>query len=72
MFEKLKANILFTKLLQRPNIDNAYKMVPETDSWYDTIKKVHDSLEEIKNLPHETLEIKSHDDLNLKVSKLHN
>lgn len=66
MFEKLKANILFNKLLQRPDINKAYAMVPETDSWYDTIKKVHESLHEIRKQPHETLEIKSKDNLKLK------
>lgn len=66
MFNKLKANILFNSLLRRPNIDNAYKMVDETDSWYDTIKKVHDSLGEIKKNNHEIIEIKSFDNLNLK------
>ena len=66
MFNKLKANILFNTLLRRPNIDNAYKMVDETDSWYDTIKKVHDSLGEIKKNNHEIIEIKSFDNLNLK------
>ena len=66
MFEKFKANILFSKLLGRPNIDNAYKMVPETDSWYNTIKTVHDSLENIKTKNHEVLEITSDDGLKLK------
>ena len=66
MFEKLKANILFDKLLQRPDINKAYAMVPETDSWYATIKKVHDSLAEIKKKPHELLEITSKDNLKLK------
>ena len=66
MFEKLKGNILFNALLKRPDIEKAYAMVPETDSWYDTISKVHKSLEEIKTYPHEVLEIKSHDDLTLK------
>lgn len=66
MFEKFKANILFSKLLQRPDINKAYAMVPETDSWYNTIKKVHESLEEIKKNPHEILEIQSKDDLKLK------
>ena len=51
MLEKLKANILFKKLLQRPNINRAYAMVPETDSWYDTIKKVHESLDKISKKP---------------------
>lgn len=66
MFEKFKANILFSKLLQRPDINKAYAMVPETDSWYATIKKVHESLDEISGKPHETLEITSHDNLKLK------
>jgi esterase/lipase len=66
MFEKIKANILFNKLLSRPNIDNAYKMVDETDSWYDTISTVHKSLAEIKKLPHNVVEIVSHDNLKLK------
>ncbi|MBR2891394.1 MAG: alpha/beta fold hydrolase [Bacilli bacterium] len=66
MFEKLKANMLFNKLLQRPNIDRAYAMVPETDSWYDTIKKVHESLDKISKKPHQMLEINSKDNLILK------
>ena len=66
MFEKLKANILFNKLLQRPNINRAYAMVSETDSWYETIKKVHDSLDEISKKPHQMLEISSKDNLKLK------
>ena len=66
MFEKLKANILFNKLLQRPDINKAYAMVPETDSWYDTIKKVHESLDEISKKPHQLLEISSKDNLKLK------
>lgn len=66
MFDKLKANILFNKLLKRPNINKAYKMVPETDSWYNTIKTVHESLAEIKKNNHEILEIKSIDNLKLK------
>lgn len=66
MFEKLKANILFDSLLKRPDIEKAYKMVDENDSWCDTITTVHKSLELIKKLDHEELSIKSHDDLNLK------
>ncbi len=65
MFEKLKADILFEKLLKRPDISKAYAMVPPTDSWYDTITTVHNSLERIHNLPHETLQITSHDGLKL-------
>ncbi len=66
MLEKFKANIMFKKLLQRPDINKAYTMVKPSDSWYDTITKVHNSLEEIQKLPHETLEITSHDNLKLK------
>lgn len=66
MLEKLKANILFHQLMKRPDINKAYKMVPPTDSWYDTITTVHDSLAKIRELPHETLEITSNDGLKLK------
>ena len=65
MFEKLKANILFHSLLKRHNIDKAYKMVPPTDSWYDTITTVHTSLAEMQTLPHEHWQIESHDGLRL-------
>lgn len=65
MFEKLKANILFHRLLNRPNIDKAYAMVGPEDSWYDTITTVHNSLSQIRQLPHEHIQIKSHDGLNL-------
>ena len=37
MFDKVKADILFRKLLKRPDINKAYAMVPPTDCWYDTI-----------------------------------
>ncbi len=66
MLEMLKANILFQRLLRRPDIEKAYKMVPPTDSWYDTITTVHNSLAELQTLPHEILEITSHDGLKLK------
>ena len=66
MFDKLKANILFTQLLKRPDIEKAYAMVPPTDSWFDTITKVHDSLKEIQGKEHDMLEIASHDNLKLK------
>lgn len=66
MFEKLKADILFGKLLGRPDISKAYAMVEPSDSWYDTITKVHRSLAEIQKLPHEFIEITSHDGLALK------
>ena len=65
MFEKIKAHILFEKLLGRPDITKAYAMVPPTDAWYDTITKVHNSLKEIQENPHEILEIASHDNLKL-------
>ena len=66
MLEKMKGNILFTQLLKRPDINKAYAMVKPTDSWYDTITKVHNSLAQIQKLPHEVLEIVSHDQLRLK------
>lgn len=66
MFEKIKANVLFNKLLKRPDINKAYAMVPPSDSWYDTIQKVHNSLAEIQTKPHQTLEITSRDNLKLR------
>ncbi len=66
MFERIKGNILFDKLLKRPDIDRAYAMVPETDSWYDTIKTVHESLDEISRKQREILEIRSEDGLKLR------
>lgn len=66
MLAKLKANLLFHRLLKRPDINKAYAMVGPEDSWYDTITTVHSSLAEIQKLPHETLEITSHDGLRLK------
>jgi len=66
MLEKLKGNIMFSKLLQRPDINKAYAMVDSTDSWYDTITRVHNSLKEIQKLPHEIIRIVSHDNLKLK------
>ena len=65
MFENIKAKILFGKLLSRPDINKAYKMVGPEDSWYATIKKVNDSLAEIQKLPHEYIQIMSHDGLML-------
>ena len=65
MLEKIKADILFHKLLKRPDISKAYAMVGPEDSWYDTIRTVHHSLAQIQKLPHETLEITSHDGLKL-------
>lgn len=66
MLSKLKANILFHQLLKRPNIEKAYAMVDPTDPWYATITKVHQSLAQIRQLPHEVLELRSHDGLSLK------
>lgn len=65
MFEKMKAEFMFNLVLKRKNIDKAYKMVPPTDSWYNTISTVHASLDTIRKLPHQTLQITSHDGLNL-------
>ncbi len=66
MLKCMKANILFHRLLKRPDIRKAYKMVGPEDSWYDTITTVHSSLAKIQKLPHELLEISSHDGLKLK------
>ena len=65
MFENIKAKILFGKLLCRSDISKAYKMVGPEDSWYNTIKTVHESLAEIQKLPHDNLQIMSHDGLML-------
>ena len=66
MFEKLKGNMLFHRLLKRHDINEAYKMVGPEDSWYDTITTVHRSLAEIQKLPHEDWSITSCDGLKLK------
>lgn len=66
MFENIKAKLVFGKLLSRPDISKAYKMVGPEDSWYATISKVHESLAKIRELPHEALEIESHDGLKLR------
>lgn len=65
MFEQLKAKIFFHKMLHRPDINKAYAMVGPEDSWYRTIKTVHDSLKQIRQLPHKILQIHSHDGLKL-------
>lgn len=65
MLEKLNADIMFEKLLRRPNIEKAYAMVPPTDSWYDTISRVHESVAQLQALPYETLTVQSHDGLTL-------
>ena len=66
MLEKFKANLMFQLLLKRKDINKAYKMVGPEDSWYDTITKVHQSLAEIRQLPHEDWELESFDGLKLK------
>ena len=65
MFERLKANILFHRLMRRPDIKKAYAMVGPEDSWYKTITTVHESLAKIRELPHEVLQIRSHDGLKM-------
>lgn len=65
MFERLKVNAFFNRLMGRPDIDKAYAMVGPEDSWYNTITKVHESLAEMRQLPHERLNIVSHDGLKL-------
>ena len=66
MFEAIKAAAIFDRKLGRPDINKAYAMVGPEDSWYNTIKTVHESLAAVTKLPHETLEIKSHDGLLLR------
>jgi len=66
MLEQLKARVLLDKLLERHDINQAYKMVGPEDSWYDTISTVHRSLAEIQQLPHENWELTSHDGLALR------
>ena len=66
MFESIKAQVFIEKALGRPNIDNAYKKVDIDDPWYNTINKVHESLEEIKKIDNTLIEIKSFDNLTLR------
>lgn len=66
MFESIKAQVFIEKALGRPNIDNAYKKVEIDDPWYNTINKVHESLEEIKKNNNTLIEIKSFDNLTLR------
>ena len=66
MFARLKAHYLFRKMLGRPDIQQAYKMVGPEDSWYDTITTVHNSLVKIRELPGEQLQMTSHDGFTLK------
>ena len=66
MVERIMAQALIKSFLQRPDINKAYAMVDESDPWYATIKKVHDSLGEITAREHRTVEIKSLDGLTLR------
>ena len=66
MLSKIKGAILFKGMLKRPDIEKAYAMVPPTDSWYATITKVHDSLAQIRKLPHQMLALTAHDGTVLK------
>ena len=66
MLKKLITNIAFHKIVKRPDISKAYKMVGPKDSWCDTITTVHRSLEQIRMLPHENWEVTSHDGFSLK------
>ena len=66
MFEKIKGNKTFTKLMKRQNINLSYAMVEPSDSWYNIISTIHNSLNEMKKLPHNEVEITSHDNLKLK------
>lgn len=63
MFERIKGNVLFRRLFSRRDINEAYKMVGPEDSWYDTITTVHNSVAQIRKLPHEDWTITSHDGL---------
>ena len=65
MYDSIRANDALYDLLKRPDILEAYAMVPPTDAWYNTITTVHNSLAEIQKLPHDYLEITSHDGLKL-------
>ncbi len=65
MFEKMIAKIIFNKLLTRPDISKAYALTDPSDSWYETLKKVHDSLAKITTLPHKIETITSFDGLKL-------
>lgn len=47
MFEKIKGNKTFTKLMKRQNINLSYAMVEPSDSWYNIISTIHNSLNEM-------------------------
>lgn len=66
MIAKVKAKILFKRLLSRPDIDKAYALTDPSDSWYSTLKKVHESLDEIRKYEHFGAEIVSDDGLTLR------
>ena len=65
MFEKLIAKKFVNKLMTKPDIDKAYALTDPSDSWYPTLKKVHESLAEIQKNKHETLTINSADGFTL-------
>lgn len=67
MFEKQKASVIFERLFVRPDITKAYALTDPSDSWYDTLKKVHDSLAEVqREYTREVVEMKSRDELTLR------
>lgn len=67
MFEKIKARRIFAGLFHRPDITKAYALTDPSDSWYDTLKKVHDSLAEVqREYKREVVEIESFDELTLR------
>lgn len=66
MFSNFMAKIVFKKLLSRPDISKAYALTDPSDSWYPTLKKVHESLAEIQKLTHQTADITSFDGYKLK------
>lgn len=66
MFEKIIAKKALKKLLGRPDITKAYEMKGPEDSWYHTLKKVHESLAEIHAREHEIWEMTSFDNVTLR------
>ena len=59
MFEKIIAKKTINRLMTKPDINKAYALTDPSDSWYPTLKKVHDSLVEIRENKHETITITS-------------
>lgn len=67
MFEKIKAKCIFERLFCRPDISKAYALTDPSDSWYATLKKVHDSLAEVqREYNREVVETESFDGLTLR------